>query len=97
VATYLIKASHIAHQSEGFWSISKLLYLGSAIAAYGLGFIFYTFALKRLAMSLAYPVMTAITLLIIAIVGVLVLNEDMTTTKILGMLLIATGAFFLTR
>ena len=97
LATYLIKASHLAHQTESFWSINKLVYLGSAMASYGLGFIFYTFALKKLDMSLAYPVMTATTLLIIATVGVLVLNESMGMMKVAGMMLIAIGAFFLTR
>nr|WP_315252896.1 SMR family transporter [uncultured Duganella sp.] len=93
-ATFLIKMSSSA--GAGL-SIARLLWLGGAGGAYGLGFICYAFALERLAISLAYPVMTAITIVMVTLVGTLVLQESLTPLKIFGLLLIGAGAFVVAR
>lgn len=93
-STYLIKMSS---QGEAGLNVVRLAYLGSACASYGLGFVFYTFALQRLQISLAYPVMTAVTMALVTLVGYLVLHEALTPTKIAGVLLVTIGAFVLAR
>ena len=93
-STFLIKMS--AAGGTGL-SLVRLAYLGSACASYGLGFVFYTFALQRMQISLAYPVMTAVTMALVTMVGCLVLHEALTPTKIAGVLLVTAGAFVLAR
>lgn len=93
-ATFLIKLSH---QGGSSWSLTRLAYLGAACAVYGLGFVCYTITLQKLPMTLAYPLMTAITMATVLLVGYAVLGEAMTPTRMLGMVLIAAGAFALTR
>lgn len=94
ISTFLIKLS--SHGEPGL-NMVRLTYLGSACASYGLGFIFYTFALQRLQISLAYPVMTAVTMTLVTAVGVLMLHEALTPSKIVGLVLVTAGAFALAR
>jgi len=47
-----------------------LLYRLAAIAAYGAGFGLYALALKRVELSVAYPLMVAVTILEILVFGV---------------------------
>lgn len=93
-ATFLIKLSA---QTGSDWSLPRLAYLGGACATYGLGFICYSVALQKLQISLAYPVMTAITMALVAVIGFAALHEPMTPSKLGGLLLIVAGAFALTR
>jgi small multidrug resistance pump len=93
-ATFLIKMS--SHAGEGI-NLTRLLWLGGAGGAYGLGFICYALALEKLAISLAYPFMTAITIVLVTLVGALVLQETLTPIKVFGLLLIGAGAFVVAR
>ena len=93
-ATYLIKLSHLGGSD---WTLSRLVYLGGACATYGLGFVCYSVALQKMPMSLAYPLMTAITMSVVTIVGFLALGEALTVPKVVGTLVIAVGAFILSR
>lgn len=94
MATFLIKLSH---QTGADWSMLRLAYLGGACATYGLGFICYSVALQKMPMSLAYPLMTAITMAVVTAIGCLALGETLSASKIAGTLLIAAGAFVLAR
>ncbi|MBA5640011.1 hypothetical protein H3H37_23395 [Duganella sp. LX20W] len=93
-ATFLIKLSSLAGTD---WNLRRLAFLGGACATYGLGFICYSVALQRLQISLAYPAMTAITMALVALTGYAALNEAMSVSKLTGLVLIAAGAFALTR
>lgn len=94
LASLLIKFSNNAGAD---WTITKLAWLGAACGVYGLGFIAYSVALRKLDISLAYPVMTAVAMAMVALAGVLVLNETLTGWKLTGMVMVAAGAFALTR
>jgi multidrug transporter EmrE-like cation transporter len=94
MATYLIKVSNTG---EDGWSLQRLLWLGAACGTYGGGFVAYSLALRKLEMSLAYPVMTGFAMAMVALIGYAALNEPMNLSKVGGMLLIAGGAFALTR
>lgn len=93
-ATFLIKMSS---QNGSGLSLVRLLWLGGAGGAYALGFVCYAVALEKLQMSLAYPVMTAITMLLVALLGSIALQESLSLSKIAGFLLITAGAFVLSR
>lgn len=93
-ATYLIKISGSA--GEGL-SLARLLWLGAACASYGLGFVAYALALHRLQISIAYPVMTAITIAVVALIGYFALQEPLGASRLAGIALVALGAFLVAR
>lgn len=93
-ATYLIKMSGSA--GEGL-SLARLVWLGAACGAYGMGFVAYALALHRLQISLAYPVMTAITIAMVALIGYFGLQEPLGTSRLAGIALVAAGAFLVAR
>lgn len=94
LATLLIKLSH---QENAGWTLSRLAYLGGASGTYVVGFVCYSIALQRLQISLAYPLMTAFTMLLVMLIGFLILGENLTFTRLSGAALIITGAFILSR
>lgn len=94
LASLLIK---FANQAGSDWNPTRLAWLGAACATYGLGFISYSVALQKLDMSLAYPIMTGIAIACVALIGHAVLDEPITPARIAGMLLVAAGAFLLSR
>jgi multidrug transporter EmrE-like cation transporter len=94
MATFLIKLSN---QHAADWNMVRVAFLGGAGATYALGFVCYSVALQKLDMSLAYPVMTGIAMAMVAAIGVAALDEPLSAAKIAGMLLIAAGAFALSR
>lgn len=94
VSTYLIKLSGMAGTD---WNLPRLMWLGAAAGSYVLGFGCYSVALQKLQISLAYPVMTAVTMALVTGIGCAALSEPLTATKIGGLFLIAAGAFVLAR
>lgn len=94
LSTYLIKLAGMAGPD---WNMARLTWLGAAVGSYVLGFACYSVALQKLQISLAYPVMTAVTMALVTAIGAMVLNEPLTMTKMGGMAMIAAGAFVLAR
>jgi multidrug transporter EmrE-like cation transporter len=94
VASLLIKYAN-GHAAD--WNLTRVLYLGGACGIYALGFVAYSVALQKLEMSLAYPVMTGVAMAMVAALGYAALNEPLTLSKVAGMVLIAAGAFALSR
>jgi multidrug transporter EmrE-like cation transporter len=94
LASLLIK---FANQAGSDWNLVRLAWLGAACTTYGLGFISYSVALQKLEMSLAYPIMTGVAIACVALIGATVLDEAITPARIAGMLLVAAGAFLLSR
>lgn len=82
---------------KSLWSFSGLLPYAIAIGSYGLGFGLYAVALRRLELSLAYPLMVAISIVGVVGYGLLFGNEGVTGARVLGAALIALGIFFLSR
>jgi small multidrug resistance pump len=72
---------------------SMLLRMG-ALATYGAGFAFYALALKSVQVSVAYPLMVAVTVLEILIFG-FVAGEAMSTRTIAGAALLLVSVFLL--
>lgn len=94
LSTFLIKLSS---QHGADWNTARLMWLGSACASYGLGFVCYSIALQKLQVSLAYPVMTAITLSLVTLTGYAALQEPLSAAKLCGIALVGAGAFMLAR
>ena len=68
-----------------------------AVAAYGVGFGLYAMALRKLELSLAYPVMVALSMLGIFAYGTLWAQEAVTLHRSLGAGLIGIGIFLVLR
>jgi multidrug transporter EmrE-like cation transporter len=68
-----------------------------AIAAYGLGVIFYMFMLSRLDLSFLYPVMTALGLILATLVSATFLREQISLTRLSGILVMVIGVFLVSR
>lgn len=94
LATFLIKLSS---QHGPDLNLHRLLLLGAAGGTYAFGFICYSVALQKLDMSVAYPVMTGIAMAMVAVLGIMIMGESLSAGKIVGMILIAAGAFALVR
>lgn len=68
----------------------------AAVGFYGVGFLFYAWALKKLPLTSAYPVMVAVTIIEVFMFGVWT-GEQVTLTNIFGALLITAGIIFIVR
>jgi small multidrug resistance pump len=74
-------------------STPMLLRLG-AIVAYGLGFILYALALRRIELSVAYPLMVGVAILAIFLYG-LAGGDAVTLKSVIGAILIFSGILLL--
>jgi small multidrug resistance pump len=77
-------------------SLPALLTYGAAVLVYGLGFVMYAIALKRLPLTLAYPAMIATTMLEVWLWG-LWSGEPLMLRGALGAALILLGAWLVVR
>lgn len=66
----------------------------AAIAAYGLGFVLYALALRRIELSVAYPLMVGVAILAIFIYG-LAGGDPVTFKSVIGAILIFSGILLL--
>ncbi|SAK69628.1 ligand-binding protein SH3 [Caballeronia ptereochthonis] len=71
-----------------------MLYRFGALGAYGAGFLLYAIALKRVELSVAYPLMVAVTILEIMLFGV-VLGEGASLRTIAGATLLIVSVLLL--
>jgi multidrug transporter EmrE-like cation transporter len=71
-----------------------LLYRFGAICAYGAGFVLYAIALKRVELSIAYPLMVAVTILEITLFGV-ALGEGASLRTLTGVALLLVSVLLL--
>ena len=68
-----------------------------AIASYGAGFGFYALSLRRLDLTLAYPLMVAVSILGIFAYGAFSGAEELGSYRLAGATLIVLGVFLLSR
>lgn len=67
--------------------------LWGGVALFGLAFVLYSLVLSRVNLSIAYPVMTSLGLVIISLVSILVFKEVITGVQAGGLLLIIIGVW----
>lgn len=68
----------------------------SGIAAYGIGFIAYLFALSKLDQSFAYP-MFALGYVLVAVFNWVVMHEPFSITRLAGVVVIILGVWLVSR
>lgn len=73
------------------WLSPRYVYVGSAFAVYGLGFLCYAMALRRLPVSVGYPVMGGMTMLLVGVIDYFLLAQTLPLLRIVGMVLITLG------
>lgn len=71
-----------------------MLLRAGALGAYGAGFLLYALALRKIELSVAYPLMVGVTLLEIFVFG-LCNNEALTLKTLAGAGLLTAGVFLL--
>jgi multidrug transporter EmrE-like cation transporter len=102
VASVLLRVAgtlNTAVPSDGLLSLATLfsapmLLRFGAIGAYGGGFVLYAIALKRVELSLAYPLMVGITILELFGYGLFV-GEAVTVKTMAGAALLAIGIYLI--
>ena len=67
------------------------LYTVFAIIAYGLSFVFLTFTLKHLPAGIANAIWAAASTILVALLGIFIFKERLTTVQVISLLLIAIG------
>lgn len=78
--------------SQGFFGlIVGNAYLLAGLALFALNVVFYIFALRALPLSVAYPVMIAVSFIIVGLVSSVLFSEDITFLKVGGYVLILFG------
>ncbi len=83
--------------SPNLTSIFKTIftpYIFSGLATYGLSAVIWLFVLQKFPLSIAYPTLS-LTYVLIVILSFFVFNEPITYTKVVGMILIIFGVYFL--
>lgn len=85
------KAALVSGFPEKIIFFMKNPYLMVGIFLFGLNIIFYFFALTKIKLSIAYPIMTSGGFLIISIVSVLFFKESLSSVQIFGIILLVTG------
>jgi multidrug transporter EmrE-like cation transporter len=94
LATVMMKISATQPAADGWL---KLCWLAGAVAFYVVGFGAYNLTLAKLEITVAYPMMTAVTMSIVAVAGCLVLGESINGYKVSGMLMLCAGAVLLSK
>jgi len=84
LASVLLKLSTVSNEDVGLFILNKNLSLKlMAIGAYGLGFLCYAWSLKYIELQAAYPIMVAITILLLFFYGYL-MEKTISPVSILG-------------
>ncbi len=66
-------------------------FIWAGALCFGLALLAYAWCLSKMELSVAYPIMTSVGLIIVALVSYLLFQEQFTNLKIIGTLLIVIG------
>jgi small multidrug resistance pump len=98
LASILLKVAGAATTNSNFLLLGMpgkpLLLRLAAVGAYGVGFVLYALALKRIELSIAYPLMVAVTILEIMLFG-FVSGETLTLRTLSGAVLLLVSVLLL--
>ncbi|MDX1612087.1 MAG: SMR family transporter [Candidatus Thermoplasmatota archaeon] len=100
-ANILIKAGTLSlppdWQDRALWRVALEPYLVLGVVSFALALGCYAYALTGFELSVAYPVMTSLGLIIVFLWSVTFFDEVLDTVKVVGTLLILSGVVLLTR
>jgi multidrug transporter EmrE-like cation transporter len=91
-------ASHAAATDKGL--LVRLFtepYLIAGLGCFGIALAFYSVALTKFELSVAYPIMTSVGLILVFGFSILGFKESLHVAKLLGTLLIVAGVVLVTR
>lgn len=96
----LKSASALRVNGEASWTIlningKELIVVLGALALYGLSFVAYMLALRKVQVSIAYPVVTGLTTLMLALAAGPLFGENMTLKAAVGICLVLFGSVLL--
>lgn len=94
LATVMLKLSSSGSASG---TAIKLYWLAGAMTSYVAGFAAYRLALAKTDISVAYPVMTIVTMTLIAFAGRLIFGEMLSLNKVIGIILLGISCVLLTK
>ncbi len=89
IALFLNAFSNILTKLSAIKSSKTFLILG--LLGFGIQFLFYAFALKKINLSIAYPIMVGSGFLIISLYSFFYLKEHINIYDIIGIILIFIG------
>ncbi len=93
-ASVLIKYAMMPERKVSIWepmSIIVNLPLWFGLLFFGVAFLLYAFTLQRLPLNVTYPVLTSGSITLVSILSVVLLDESVTLSKIIGVLFIIIG------
>jgi multidrug transporter EmrE-like cation transporter len=93
---YGMRNFNINKQSEFFSTIlevAKNYFVWQGLFLYGLGFSLYLYILSKFDVSYIYPILTALVFILLLTLSSLILNEPITTKKVVGISIIILGIF----
>ncbi|ODV43716.1 hypothetical protein AWV79_15060 [Cupriavidus sp. UYMMa02A] len=93
IASILLRVAGSHPATANLLSLPQLL-RGSAIVVYGLGFVLYAIALRRLPLTLAYPLMVATAIVIITAYSA-AYDTGLNARHLIGGLVIVAGVWLL--
>ena len=94
LATVMLKIS--SNHSEPGMAV-KLCWLAGAMTSYVAGFGAYRLALAKTDITVAYPMMTIVTMTLIAFAGRLIFGEALSVSKAIGIVLLCISCVLLTK
>lgn len=78
---------------EAFRAIASNYWAWAGIALFGLAFILYSLVLTKMNLSIAYPIMTSLGLVIISVVSIFAFQESFSLIQAGGIVLIIGGVW----
>jgi multidrug transporter EmrE-like cation transporter len=102
-ASLTLKWASLSREADGpSWSVfhlqqKEILVVTGALVFYALSFAAYMFALRKVPVSIAYPVITGLTTLILVLAARPLFGEQLSISNLIGMCLVLTGSFLLFR
>lgn len=93
--SFFLKKSQLYLENAFLGFINKYFILG--LFFYGINVILFTYALRFLAVSKAYPFLAGLSFLMVISLGVFFLRENITFLNFLGAIFVLAGIFLLAR
>lgn len=98
VASVLIKYAMMPERKVSIsepLSIILNIPLWAGLLLYGIAFVLYALTLQRLPLNVTHPVLTCGAISMVAVLSVILFGESFTTTKIIGVVLVAIGVILI--
>lgn len=86
--------SHLAANAESLFKTVFSPFVFSGLVLYGISALVWLFVLKKFPLSVAYPTL-ALSYVVIVLLGAIFIDEPLTKYKLVGIVLIVSGVYYL--